>query len=103
MKVYISGSITNDFNYKEKFKQAEEKLLKMGHAVLNPTVIPPMFSHEEHLHIDYAMIDVSDALYMLKDWEDSKGAKLEKGYALKNGKKIFYENTNIKWRITGEV
>lgn len=51
MIIYISGAISNDFNYKEKFKQAEEKLLKMGHAVLNPTVVPPMFSWEQHLHI----------------------------------------------------
>lgn len=91
MKLYISGAITNDFNYKEKFKQAEEKLLKMGHAVLNPTVIPPMFSWEQHLHIDYAMIDISDALYMLKDHENSKGACAEYAYAMQNNKKIFYE------------
>lgn len=93
MKIYISGSITNDFNYKEKFKQAEEKLLKMGHAVLNPTVIPPIFSHKEHMYIDYAMIDICDALYMLEDWEDSEGAKTEHEYALKNGKKIYFEYT----------
>ncbi len=91
MIIYISGAIFNDFNYKEKFKQAEEKLLKMGHAVLNPTVIPPMFSWEQHLHIDYAMIDICDGLYMLKDWESSKGAKAEKKYALEKNKKIFYE------------
>lgn len=91
MKVYISGAITNDFNYKEKFKQAEEKLLKMGHAVLNPTVIPPIFSHKEHMHIDYAMIDICDALYMLKDWESSKGAKVEYRYAIENKKKIYFE------------
>lgn len=94
MIVYISGVITNDFNYKEKFKQVEEKLLKMGHAVLNPTVIPPMFSHEQHLHIDFAMIDIADGLYMLKDWKESEGARLEYDYAVPKGKKIFYENNN---------
>ena len=65
----------------------------MGHTVLNPAIIPIGFNQEEYMHIDYAMIDVSDALYMLDDWEDSKGAKLEKEYALKKGKKIFFENT----------
>jgi hypothetical protein len=95
MIIYISGAISNDFNYKEKFNQAEEKLLKMGHAVLNPTVVPPMFSWEQHLHIDYAMIDICDGLYMLKDWESSKGAKAEKKYALEKNKKIFYEESEL--------
>ena len=91
MKVYISGAITNDFNYKEKFKQAEEKLLKMGHAVLNPTIIPPVLTHKEHMHIDLAMIDICDALYMLKDWEQSEGAKAEYRYAIELGKNIYLE------------
>ena len=95
MIIYISGAITNDFNYKEKFKKAEEKLLKMGHAVLNPTVVPPMFSHEEHLHIDYAMIDICDGLYMLPDWRESKGANMEYDYAVRKGKKIFYEKSEL--------
>ena len=96
MIIYISGAISNDFNYKEKFNQAEEKLLKMGHAVLNPTVVPPMFSHGQHLHIDFAMIDISDGLYMLKDWRDSEGAKMEYDYAIKNDKKIFYEKDDFE-------
>jgi hypothetical protein len=37
------------------------------------------------------MIDICDGLYMLKDWESSKGAKAEKKYALEKNKKIFYE------------
>ena len=30
MKVYISGGITKDFNYMEKFKNAEEKISRNG-------------------------------------------------------------------------
>jgi hypothetical protein len=91
MKVYISGGISNDFNYMEKFKKAEDKLTAMGHIALNPCWIKAGLSYEQHMHIDLAMVDVADALYMLKDWEDSKGAKIERQHGLKNGKKIYYE------------
>lgn len=91
MKVYISGGITKDFNYMEKFKNAEEKLAKMGHIVLNPTWIKAGLSYEEHMHIDLAMIDVCDALYMLPDWKDSKGANVEINYANTKHKLIIYE------------
>ena len=36
MKIYIAGSITNNPNYLKQFKEAEEKLIAEGHAVINP-------------------------------------------------------------------
>ncbi len=92
MKIYISGAISKDFNYMEKFKRVEDKLTAMGHAVLNPTVIPPILSHEEHMIIDLAMLDVCDAIYMMKGYENSKGANIELNHALKESKMIFYED-----------
>lgn len=91
IKIYISGAVTNDFNYKEKFKQAEDKIFKMGHIPINPTNISPFLTYEEYMHLDEALIDVCDCLYMLSDWKYSKGAKHEKNYALQKNKLIFYE------------
>ena len=39
MLIYISGKITGEINYKEKFDKAEQKLLGMGHIPLNPNCI----------------------------------------------------------------
>ena len=91
MKIYISGAISKDFNYMKKFKLAEEQLQALGHAVINPTVIPPILSHEDHMKIDLAMLDVCDAIYMLKDWENSKGANIELNYALNTNKLVYRE------------
>ena len=40
---------------------------------------------------DLEMVRRCDAIYMLSNWRDSKGAKLELEEARKVGKKIFYE------------
>lgn len=91
MNIYISGAISNDFNYIEKFKKAEDKLTAMGHIAINPCWIKAGLTHEQHMHIDLAMLDVCDAIYLLKCWKDSKGANMEREHAFKNNKKIFYE------------
>ena len=49
-------------------------------------------SHEDYLHICYSIIDVCDAVFMLKDWRQSEGAKLERLYATTKGKVILYED-----------
>lgn len=36
MKIYIAGAISNNPNYEQQFKAAEEKLKAEGHTVLNP-------------------------------------------------------------------
>lgn len=102
MLIFISGSITNDPNFKEKFKQAQDKLVAQGHRVLNPCWIDAEIAnleHSEYLHIDFAMIDVADALYMLSDWHDSKGANYEYCHGVKNGKKIIYEGEMMEQQL----
>lgn len=91
MKVYISGGISKVFDYREVFKEAENKLKLKGHAVLNPAVFDAGFSQDDYMHISYAMIDCCDVIYMLKNHEDSKGAALELEYAKGKSKKIIYE------------
>jgi hypothetical protein len=40
------------------------------------------------------MIDVCDAVYFLKDWRESEGAKVECKYAEEKGIKIMFEEKN---------
>lgn len=92
--IYLSGKITGEENYKEKFAEAESKLTEMGYKVVNPSVISvfDFFTHEQFLHIDYSLIDCCDALFMLPDWQNSKGAIKEWHYAEAHGKTIIFQH-----------
>lgn len=94
MKVYIAGKISGldrrDVVF--KFGKASIEQKKQGNTVFLPTVLPESDSitQKQYLHICFAMIDVCDAVFLLPDWIDSAGAKKEKEYAEKSGKKIIY-------------
>ena len=90
MKVYIAGKITDCPDYMEQFAEVERMLQKQGHATMNPTVLPPGFEHHEYMKICFAMIDACEEVYMLDNWRDSKGAKMEHDYAVANGKTIMF-------------
>lgn len=96
MKIYIAGKITglprNEVD--AKFEEAKERLVAQGHSVFVPTILPEYsdVSHEDYLHIDFAMIDVCDAIYMLADWQKSIGARKELQYAADWRKEIIYQD-----------
>ena len=94
MKIYISGPITNVIDYKEKFARAEQNLkAKYSDAeIINPTVLDKLpLEYDEYMKLDLMLLDMCEGIYMLKDWEDSKGANREYGYALAKGKAIYFE------------
>ncbi len=91
MKIYIAGKITGFDKAKEVFKKKEIELIKRGDTVLNPTVLPYGFEHEEYMHICYAMIDVCEKVYFLNNWNNSKGAKMELEYAITQGKRLEFQ------------
>jgi hypothetical protein len=90
MKVYIAGPITGIFEYKQRFKEAEEKVKGMGHITINPSFLPDGLSN--YMGICYAMIDQADAIYLIDGWKKSKGAKLELEHAYLMGKQVLYES-----------
>lgn len=96
MKIYISGKITGlpDENVYCKFYESSERLKKFGHEVMSPAVnlLNQGFSHEDYMHVSFAMMDVCDAVFMQKDWKDSRGARSELLYALSRGMLIFWED-----------
>lgn len=88
MKIYIAGKITGLDNYKEIFKAAEDELLAQGHQVMSPAYLGSGFPYSAYMPICLSMIDACDAVYMLDNWTDSTGAKLERHYAVVQGKEI---------------
>ena len=77
MKLYLSGAITNDPNYKTKFAYYEEILSRMGHTVMNPAILPAGFTWTEYMAIALTMQSVCDATFFIPDWQESTGAKAE--------------------------
>lgn len=104
MKIYISGKITGlkleDVKY--KFKWHAGFLELKGHEPVNPLDIdiilekdPKEYSPKELWDIQMAF-DIKElfgceAIYMLKDWGQSKGARIEYAIAKEIGLKIYFE------------
>ena len=119
-RVYISGKIGEEILSDEtiaKFKNAEELLEKNGWVARNPTCklyqefLNKHLKCEKRAHLifkdrgfdryksallyDFIHISDCDAIYMLKDWEESPGATAEYYFAKACGKEIILEKDYI--------
>ena len=95
MKIYISGAITGTDDYIERFSKAEKELTAKGWSVVNPAKVnaqlPEDTTYEEYMKMSFCMLDMCEAIFMLKEWSKSCGANRELGYAMARDKIIMYE------------
>jgi len=96
MKVYISGQITGlpKAVAEQNFLVAEKKLLQKGYEVVNPMKI----DHSKHdqtwnefMKLDIKYLCDCDAIFLLKNWYESKGANMEYLIAERLDYKIIHE------------
>ena len=93
MTIYISGPMAGIEGYEKNFKAAEEKMKEAGHEVVNPAEIDVTgMSREEILKKDIRLLWECDGIYMLKGWQQSRGANREYGFALGCGMPIMHED-----------
>lgn len=90
MKVYISGAIASDPEYKTKFQKAANDLTLQGFTVLNPAVLPEGMSRAEYMAINLPMLMMADMMMLLPDYEQSQGALLERHLCQYIAKPIVY-------------
>lgn len=90
-KIYISGKITGLDNFEDLFNAVEQDLRFNGFAVMNPAKIGAGFSYDEYMAICIPMLQICDVVYMLSNWKDSTGAKIEHQIAELSGKEIIYQ------------
>lgn len=98
-KTYISGPISGTADWKERFERAEKELRVLYSAggeeidVINPARIemPEGTTWQQYMDIALQMLRGCDEIYMLAGWRNSKGAQIERLYALGSGMEITHE------------
>lgn len=91
-KVFLSGAISNRLDtYKSFFDEAEKHFESIYVEVYNPSKIdintPWVVAMEETL----SQLRKCDFMYVLKNWEESKGVQIEIAQAKNLNIPIFYE------------
>ena len=92
-KIYISGKITDNPNYKADFEAAETALKIAGFQPVNPAEehLPDGATWADYMRHDIKLLCDCDAIYMLNGWRESAGAKIEHKLARDLGIEIIYE------------
>lgn len=105
MLVYISGKITNNENFKDDFLKAEQWLKLNDYTPINPAKVSedlPNLTYQQLMAIDYKLIELCDAIFMLDGWQKSKGACAELSYAKSLGKKVLYQDYFKEFKKNGK-
>ena len=97
-KIYISGRITGIpiEEAKKEFSLAEKYLKRWGYEPINPfdKGLPENSTWEQHMIKDIELLFGCSAIFMLSNWNESKGAAIEHFIAHKMGMKIHYNKLN---------
>ena len=84
---YFGGTSAGYPTSREEFGNAADELRALGYHIINPAeicqVIPnDQLSYEVIMQIDLVLLEKADYLVQLPDWEESRGANRELGFAL---------------------
>lgn len=105
MKIYISGAITSLRleDAQSNFKAKELELRQAGHEPINPMEVG-LPEGGEHTWAEYMLADLpfvfeADAIYMLNNWQQSKGARIERAIFEIMEKPVFYQASSFPLAI----
>lgn len=94
-KIYISGKISGiEQEAQSIFEQAEKELQLRCYETVNPMKLNHQHDKSWHSYMkeDVKALCDCDAIYMLSNWTDSKGAIIEHTIAMYLGLKVLYQN-----------
>jgi len=90
---YIAGKITGlpKGVVKDKFNMMARQLSGMGYRVVKPdAVTDDTKSWDDAVRNDIKKMLECDEVHLLSDWQDSRGAQLERDIALRLGMQVVY-------------
>lgn len=91
-KAFISGAISNRLeNYKTFFNEAERRFKDIYVESYNPSIIDINTPWEEAMEETISQLKRCEFMYVLKNWENSQGVKIEIEQAKKMKMPIFFE------------
>lgn len=93
--VYIAGKVTGlpQKDVEAKFNNAMRELTDAGYFVINPVqIVHADAEHKEAMRICLSLLPHADFIYLLHDWQDSKGAQMEKQVADMLGIEVYRQN-----------
>jgi len=84
---YIAGKITGlpKGIVKDKFNTMARQLSGMGYQVVKPDAVT-----DDAVRNDIKKMLECDEVHLLSDWQDSRGAQLERDIALRLGMQVVY-------------
>lgn len=92
-KWYISGRITGlpADEVEEKFAAAQRQIEAFGHEAVSPldNGVELAAPWEKHMAADLALLLRCDAVYMLTDWKESRGSRIESYVAKEAGIQVY--------------
>lgn len=94
MRIYISGKISGiEAEAEQIFQDAETELIKQGYEVVNPMKLNHQHDKSWHSYMkeDVKALCDCDEIFMLSNWDKSKGALIELTIAMYLGIKVKYQ------------
>ena len=92
-KVYIAGKVTGQEEIaKKRFGDAEKAINNFSptSSVMNPTILPLGFKHNDYLRICIEMLKSCDVMIVLPNWQPSVGVQMELDVALAEDIDIYF-------------
>jgi len=90
---YVAGKITGlpKAHVQGKFNLITNQLTDMGYIVVNPQAIADdSKTWDDAVRNDIKKMLECDEVHLLPDWQDSRGAQLERDIALRLGMQVVY-------------
>ena len=102
--IYISGPVSGikDFNY-PLFNRADAWLRSLGFNTISPSKYPAGLTQSQYMDISLAGVRSADALYVLPNYQKSKGAACEIAYAICLSLVVCYSSVELLAYLNNNV